>query len=253
MLVWLPVAFRGSQGFLLKRRVSRIHQSPLRTHHHRCPPSEVIQTQPGGYMYRKDPKLAHYPKKVPIRDGQVEVRPMSQRDFDEVRLFFKSLPRKDRLFLRNDVTKPEVFTHWFSELDYSKKLPLMAFYENKVIGHALLDGEQRSWSPHVAEIRVVVSNEFKKRAVGTVLAREVFDQAIARGFEKAVAQTMDIQEPARRMFERMGFRVEAELKDHVKDLDGNKHNLLIMTCPLEDVWNKMEMLLQDFSPWVGWH
>lgn len=204
-------------------------------------------------MFRQDPKLAHYPKRVPIRDGEVEIRPMSQDDFDRVRVFFANLPRQDRLFLRSDVTRPEVFTRWFSELDYGKKLPLMALYEDRLVGHALLDGEQRSWSPHVAEIRVVVGEEFKKRAVGTVLAREVFDQAIARGFEKAVAQIMDNQTAAKRMFERMGFTVEAELKAHVKDLDGKPHNLLIMTCTLEDAWHKMEMLLQDFSPWVGWH
>jgi L-amino acid N-acyltransferase YncA len=198
-------------------------------------------------------KLAHYPKTVPIREGEVVVRPMTQDDFDRVRVFFQSLPRADRLFLRHDVTRPEVFTRWFSDLDYGKKLPLMALHQGEVVGHALLDGEQRSWSPHVAEIRVVVADAFKKRAVGTVLAREIFDQAIARGYEKAVANVMDSQKAARRMFERMGFQAEAELKNHVKDLDGKTHNLIIMSCALEDVWEKMAELLQDFSPWVGWH
>lgn len=129
----------------------------------------------------------------------------------------------------------------------------MALHGEQIVGHALLDGEQRSWSPHVAEIRVVVADAFKKRAVGTVLARELFDQAMARGYEKAMASMMDSQKAARRMFERMGFRVEAELKDHVKDLDGKKHNLVLMSCMLEDAWEKMSELLQDFSPWVGWH
>lgn len=203
-------------------------------------------------MHRQDPKLAHYPKKVGIRDGEVVVRPMHPDDFDAVRDFFGNLPREDRLFLRHDVTRPEVFTRWFSELDYARRLPLMALAGDRVVGHALLDGEQRSWSPHVAEVRVVVANDYKKRSVGTVLAREIFDQAIARGYEKVVARMMHNQGAARRMFERMGFQVEAELKDHVKDLDGTKHNLLIMSCPLEDAWDKMEELLQDFSPWVGW-
>ncbi|HNS98026.1 MAG TPA: GNAT family N-acetyltransferase [Polyangiaceae bacterium] len=197
--------------------------------------------------------LAHYPKTVSIVDGQVVIRPMAQEDFDGVRRFFEQLPRQDRLFLRHDVLRPEVFSRWFAELDYGKKLPLMALHGEQIVGHALLDGEQRSWSPHVAEIRVVVADAFKKRAVGTVLARELFDQAMARGYEKAMASMMDSQKAARRMFERMGFRVEAELKDHVKDLDGKKHNLVLMSCMLEDAWEKMSELLQDFSPWVGWH
>lgn len=198
-------------------------------------------------------KLMHYPRKVAIRDGEVEVRPMVADDFDRVRVFFTNLPRADRLFLRHDVTRPEVFTRWFAKLDYGSKLPLMALQGDAVVGHALLDGEQQSWSPHVAEIRVVVADDFKKRAVGTVLAREIFDQAIARGYEKVIARMMNNQAAAKRMFERMGFAVEAELKDHVRDLDGKKHNLLIMSCALDDAWAKMEELLQDFSPWAGWH
>lgn len=204
-------------------------------------------------MHNQDTKLDHYPKTVPIRDGEVIVRPMVQDDFDRVRVFFENLPRADRLFLRHDVTRPEVFTTWFANLDYRKKLPLMALHHDKVVGHALLDADQRNWSPHIAEIRVVVSDEYKKRAVGSVLAREIFDQAIARGYEKVVANMMHTQTPARRMFERMGFQVEAELRDHVKDLDGKKHNLLIMSCALDDAWDKMAELLQDFSPWIGWH
>jgi len=196
----------------------------------------------------QDAKLSHYPKKVPIRGGHVIVRPMVQDDFDRVRLFFVNLPRDDRLFLRHDVTRPEVFSQWFSNLDYANKLPIMALDDEQVVGHALLDGGQRSWSPHVAGIRVVVADGYKKRAVGSVLAREIFDQAILQGYEKAVANMMDTQIAAKKMFERMGFRVEAELKDHVKDLDGKKHNLVIMTCALEDVWEKMADLLQDFSP-----
>ena len=196
--------------------------------------------------------LEHYPKTVSIKNGTVEVRPMTQDDFDIVRDFFTSLPKESRLFLRDDVTKPQVFTKWFANMDYGKKLPLLALTDGKLIGHALLDGQQGAWSPHVAEIRVVVAPQFAKRAVGTVLAREVFDQAMARGFKKAVAQLMDTQTGAKRMFERMGFTVEATLKDHVRDLDGNTHDLLIMTCGLDDVWAKMEELLQDFSPWAGW-
>ena len=72
--------------------------------------------------------LAHYPKTVSIVDGQVVIRPMAQEDFDGVRRFFEQLPRQDRLFLRHDVLRPEVFSRWFAELDYGKKLPLMALH-----------------------------------------------------------------------------------------------------------------------------
>ena len=54
----------------------------------------------------------------------------------------------------------------------------------------------------------------------------------------------------RKMCERLGFQVEAELKNHVKDLDGKKHTLVMMTCSLDDAWHAMELLLQDVAPWT---
>lgn len=198
-----------------------------------------------------DVTLEKYPKRVKAGGGLVlTLRPMEDGDFDIVRSFFAGLPSADRLFLRHDVTRPQVLARWFANMDYASKLPLMALDGGKVVGHALLDGEQQGWSPHVAEVRVVVADDYKKRAVGSLLARELFDIAMARGYEKIVARMMDSQVAAQRMFERMGFAVEARLLGHVKDLQGERHDLLIMTCRLDDAWARMEELLADISPWA---
>ena len=201
-------------------------------------------------MAHVDTSLEKYPKQVKCEGGlTLTVRPMTYEDFDRVRAFFSALPSVDRLFLRDDVTRPEVLARWFANIDHAQKLPLMALDGDKVVGHALLDGEQRGWSPHVAEVRVVVADGYKKRSVGSLLARELFDIAMARGYEKITARMMDTQAAAQKMFERMGFVVEARLSGHVKDLEGDRHDLLIMTCKLDDAWAKMEELLEDVSPW----
>lgn len=203
-------------------------------------------------MAHHEGSLTGYPKTIHCKDKtEIVVRPMVYDDLDRVRTFFSSLPRQDRLFLKDDVTRPEVFARWFAELDYERKLPLMAVSGDVVAGHALLDAAQARWSPHVAEIRVVVAPAFKKRAVGTILTRELFDQAATRGFEKVVAQMMDNQIAARKMFERIGFKVEAELEEHVKDLDGHKHTLVLMSAKLDDAWGKMQQMLEDFAPWLA--
>ncbi len=202
-------------------------------------------------MAKADTGMEKFPKKVKGEGGlTLTVRPMTHDDFDRVRAFFAALPSADRLFLRHDVTRPEVLARWFANLDYGQKLPLMALDGDKVVGHALLDGEQQGWSPHVAEVRVVVAQAYKQRSVGSLLARELFDIAIARGYEKIMARMMDTQPAAQKMFERMGFVVEARLAGHVKDLQGEQHDLLIMTCKLDDAWARMEELLADISPWA---
>lgn len=201
-----------------------------------------------GGMPQRDFQLAKYPKTIQCRDGlEVTVRPMEAGDFDIVRAFFTNLPMEDRLFLRDDATRPEVLAGWFVGLDYAKRIPILALHGGEVVGHALLDGEQRGWSRHVAEVRVVVADAYKKRAVGSVLARELFDLANSMGFEKVIGQMMDTQSAARTMFERMGFVAEARLAGHIKDLSGEKHDLLIMSCSLDDAWARMQELLDDIS------
>ncbi len=181
----------------------------------------------------------------------MRLRPMQAGDLDAVRAFFAALPRADRLFLRYDVTDATAFESWLPQLDNPRQLRLLAFSGARVVGHALLEPERHNWSPHVAEARVVVAQDLKRQSLGTLLLRELVDQASVRNYDKLSTHMMDTQVVARKMCERAGFTVEAELKHHVKDLDGNKHNLIIMCCNLDEAWHRMELLLEDFAPWAG--
>ena len=67
-----------------------------------------------------------------------------------------------------------------------------------------------------------------------MLAETIFDIAVRAGLEKMVAQMMANQTGAIRVFELLGFRAEATLRNHVRDRYGHKHDLLIMANDLED-------------------
>ena len=195
---------------------------------------------------------ATYPRTVHCKDGsEILLRPMQAGDLEAVKAFFGTLPRADRLFLRYDVTDPTVFERWLGQFEDKQQLRLLAFCEGQLVGHGKLEPERHNWSPHVAEVRVVVAEVFKRRSLGTLLVRELVDQASVHNYDKLSTHVMDTQVAARKMCERAGFHVEAELKNHVKDLDGRKHNLLIMCCNLDEAWHKMELLLADFAPWAG--
>jgi len=44
------------------------------------------------------------------------------------------------------------------------------------------------------------------------------------------------------------------LKDHVKDLHGNKHHLIIMTNDVKTIWKRMEDLIRDsMTDKSGWY
>ena len=86
-----------------------------------------------------------------------------------------------------------------------------------------------SWSAHVAELRVSVAPMMRGKGLGRILTQEVFAIALGSGVEKMVAQMTLDQKGAIATFEGMGFRPEALLRDHVKDRDGNKHDLLVLS------------------------
>lgn len=62
-----------------------------------------------------------------------------------------------------------------------------------------------------------------------MLTEEAFRLALASSVEKMIAQMTLDQEGAIEMFRRMGFAPEALLKEHVKDRDGKKYDLVMMT------------------------
>jgi len=46
-------------------------------------------------------------------------------------------------------------------------------------------------------------------------------------------------------FEHMGFKKEAVLHKHVTDINGERHNLVIMSLDIKDLWYLMEDFIQD--------
>ncbi len=193
--------------------------------------------------------LGAYPIEVPLRDGtQVTIRPMELKDGPGVLEFYRALPEEDRLFLRDDVTRPEWLDRFVRQIDYNRMVPLVAEQGPKVVGNAALYRSLHGWSVHVGEIRVVVARSFQGKGLGTLLAHELARIAVDAGLEKLVASVVDNQAGAKRAFEKIGFRPEAVLKGHVKDIHGTKRDLVILANDVSHIWESMESLLQDFSP-----
>lgn len=195
-------------------------------------------------------KLEEYPKEVLLKDKRTRVllRPMVREDRDKLLAFFRSLPESDRLYLRSDVTKEEVVDKWVRNLNYERVLPILAIFEGNIVADATLHRSDYSWTKHVGEIRIVVAPSMRKKGLGSILARELFHQAMLSGIEKIIVEMAEEDEPARRVFEKIGFKQEAVLKDHIIDAKGKKHNLVIMSNNVEALLKKLEYLSEEIAP-----
>ena len=59
-----------------------------------------------------------YPRVVKARDGRpINLRLMEATDTDEILAFARSLPPDDLLFLRRDITLPEVAHQWVRDIE----------------------------------------------------------------------------------------------------------------------------------------
>ena len=86
--------------------------------------------------------------------------------------------------------------------------------------------------------------------LGTALARELVRLATRMGIEKMIIQVVENQVGARKMFRKLGFRQEAVLRGHVKDIHGMKRDLIVGANDVSHIWDAMESLVADFSPSV---
>ncbi len=174
-----------------------------------------------------------YPRTVRLREGDVELRFMRAGDEAAVLAFARDLAAHDLLFLPRDITHPKVLAAWVHELERGALTTLLAFRNGAVIGCATIAREPLSWSPHVAELRVVVATTARGIGLGRLLSADAGELAVASGVEKLIAKLTPDQIGAVTVFETMGYKAEALLRDHVKDAQGVKHDLVILSLDVE--------------------
>lgn len=184
--------------------------------------------------------LREFPKKVTLRDQTVvTLRPMVREDRDELLAFFRRLAPEDRQFLKDDVTRFEIIDAWACDLNYERVLPILAEYEGQIVGDATLHREAYGWMRHVGEIRVVTDAYFRRRGLASAMAREIFYLALQFGLDKMVAEMVADQVAAIKVFEKLGFQKD-RLANHVIDLQGRKHDVVIMTTDIPALMQKMQ-------------
>jgi RimJ/RimL family protein N-acetyltransferase len=168
-----------------------------------------------------------YPRHVTTGAGEIEFRLMSRSDEQAVLDFARALPVHDLLFLPRNISEPKVLLAWIAEIERGAITSLLAVKGRQVVGCGTLVGDPHSWSPHVGEIRMVVSKEMRGHGVGRALSQETFALALGAGLDKLAVQMTIDQRAAIALFESLGFRAEGLLRDQVRDVDGKKHDIVV--------------------------
>ena len=188
-------------------------------------------------------------KNVKLKDGtKVVLRQLKKKDRNRLTTFFRSLPKEDRRYLRVDITDKETIKQIIKSSKSGASSRIIALINDKIVADGLLELEKMKWKKHFCEIRLMVSNDYRRKGLGMLLARELYLIAISEKVEEIIVKMMKPQVAAINIFKKMGFKKETVLPDYVKDSEGTKRDLIIMRCNVNEMWKELEEYLED-SDW----
>lgn len=171
-------------------------------------------------------------KTVTVEGRDIHIRAFERNDVVAVAAFAAALPVHDLLFLSRDIQHARVIEAWQQAIADGEIESLVAVDRDAVVGTSAIVRDPLSWSPHVAEIRLLVAPSMRGHGLGRIMLDESIRMAGERGAIKLVAHMTPDQRGAIALFEETGFRGEAMLRDHVKDREGKVFDLAILSLDL---------------------
>lgn len=179
--------------------------------------------------------MSEYPKTLDCGGTSITLTHFEAQHLGAVKMFAEDLPGHDLLFLARDIKHPKVINAWVDAIADGEISSLIAWDGEKVVGTTAIVRDLLGWSPHVAELRILIAEHMRGKGLGRVLLQHSFADAVDAGAEKLTARMTPDQRGAIALFEEMGFRGEAMLRDHVRDRDGKVHDLAILSLDVARV------------------
>lgn len=162
------------------------------------------------------------------------LRPLVREDAEGLRLFAEAMPVHDLLFLQRDIRNPRVIAAWIDQIASGQiASDVVVDAAGRVLACTALVRDELSWSPHVAEVRILIAPEARGGGLGRRLAHTVIQAARLARVEKLFVRMTPDQEGALYVFQDMGFVPEALQRDHVRDAAGNPHDIIILALNLQ--------------------
>jgi len=167
----------------------------------------------------------------------MEIRPFTPDDAHEVEAFLSRIPTGESAFFKEDISAPRTVEQW-SENPTAAQRFIAVDGDGSVVGYTAVNPGV-GWSSHVGEIRLVVGPEQRRSGIGRQLARAALRAGVEAGLSKMVVEVVADQQPAINLFTTLGFTPEALLRDHVRDRNGDLHDLMLLAHNVRDVQSTM--------------
>ncbi len=180
-----------------------------------------------------------YPKECVLKECvEAVIRPLESGDRSLLEAFYNRIPESDRWFMNYDVMDPAVMNQWFDAVEKGRVCSILALCEDTVVGQGSLYMRGFGATSHVGRFRIVVLPEFRQMRLGTWLLLDLIQVAMDKGLEMLRADLVaGVEDGAIEAVQKFDFFKFAELKNYVKDIQGNRQDLVIMIKRLHKEWS----------------
>ena len=180
-----------------------------------------------------------YPKECVLKECmEAVIRPLEADDRQLLGKFYTQISDSDRWFMNYDVMDAAIMDKWFTAVEEGRVHSILALCEDKIIGQGSLYMREFGATSHVGRFRIVVLPEFRKKRLGTWLLLDLIQLAMDRGLEILRADlVVGLEDQAIDAVQKFDFFPYGKLKDYVKDIHGNRQDVVIMIKRLHKEWS----------------
>lgn len=180
-----------------------------------------------------------YPKECVLKECvEAVIRPLESGDRTLLEAFYAGIPESDRWFMNYDVMDSAIMDKWFDAVQQGNVCCILALCEDNIVGQGSLSLRDFGATSHVGRFRIVVRPEFRQKRLGTWLLLDLIQLAMDRGLEMLRADLVaGVEDAAIEAVQKFDFFKFAELKAYVKDIHGNRQDLMIMVKRLHKQWS----------------
>jgi len=173
-------------------------------------------------------QLTNYRHLVTLPDGlRVLLRPLVTKDRDALVALFANLPPEETQVFRSNITNIELVASWAEKPDYTRVFPLVALVGERIVGNSTLY-QGSGFTRHIAETRIFLAREFRRRGIGSAMIRGQLEIARKLGLHQVIAEVVESRPQVIHAFERLGFERQFVWKDLFMTAEGETLDMVVL-------------------------
>lgn len=178
--------------------------------------------------------LEQYPLRQTLINGvQVLIRPLQEEDGPAFTRFHEAIPSSERFLLKHRLNGTDEIEAWCHDLNYEKRLTLLALADGQVAGHATLHQRPGGWKRHIGMVDALIHPDFRGLGVLRALLGGLVEAAAHAGLTRLEAEFNGERKNTVQSFWKCGFVELLRLPDYLRDMQAQQHDYVLMGLNLE--------------------